>query len=106
MYSGDTQLLLIIFIAPLNATSRKLRFGHPFERVAQCERPCQREPYWISFDTIMELGDIPNSLRPLLRPKQRESVSDFMFDVGRCSGFCKQSLFPLYHDSVVRVSPK
>ena len=106
IYSGDIELLLIILIAPLDATYRKLRFGYPFERIQKCERPCEREPYWISFDAIMDLGDNPNSLRPLLRPKQREGVSDFMVDVGQCSGFCKQSLFPLYHDSVVSFSPK
>ena len=104
IYSDDMQLLLIILIAPLDATYRKLRFGYPFERIQKCERPCQREPYWISFDAIMDLGDIPNSLRPLLRPKQRADAYDFMFDVGRCSGFCKQSSFPLYHDSAVRFS--
>ena len=92
---------LITLISPLEATSRTLRFRHPFERVEQCERPCQRESYWISFDAIMELGNIPNTLRPILRPKQETNDHTFMFDVGRCSGFCKLNAFPLYHDFAV-----
>ena len=86
----------------MEATSRTLRFRHPFDRVEQCERPCQREPYWISFKAIMELANIPSSLRPMLRPKQETNDHAFLFDVGRCSGFCKQTAFPLYDDTAVR----
>ena len=99
-----TITVLIILIPSLEATFRTLRFRHPFDRVEQCERPCQREPYWISFDAIMELANIPNSLRPMLRPKQDKNDHAFMFDVGRCSGFCKQSAFQLYHDPAVSFS--
>ena len=97
---------LMTLISSLEATSRTLRFRHPFDRVEQCERPCQREPYWISFDAIMELANIPNTLRPILRPKQETNEHTFMFDVGRCSGFCKLNPFPLYHDFTVSFSLK
>ena len=94
-------LAMLILISTSEAKSRTLKFRHPFETRDSCGSPCQREPYWITFDAIMELANIPDSLRPLLRAQQEINANVLMFDVGRCTGFCKHSLFPLYHDHTV-----
>ena len=56
----------------------------------ECQMPCQREPFWIPFAPVMELGNIPNILRDTIRSKARN-----MIDIGKCIWFCRPSQFSL-----------
>lgn len=60
---------------------------------SKCNAPCQLEPYWISFDKVLELSEIPIFLHSFLRSK-----SEDMIDVGLCSGHCNSSIKRLYSD--------
>ena len=59
----------------------------------KCQMPCQREPFWIPFAAVMELGNIPNILRDTIRSKAGN-----MIDIGKCIGFCRPSQFSLYQN--------
>ena len=61
-----------------------------------CQMPCQREPFWIPFMAVLELGNIPNMLRGTIRSKAGN-----MIDIGKCIGYCRSSLFSLYQDEQV-----
>ena len=45
--------------------SHSIRGGHGKRNqlTGKCQMPCQREPFWIPFAAVMELGYIPNILR-------------------------------------------
>ena len=65
----------------------------------KCQMPCQREPFWIPFAAVMELGNIPNILRDTIRSKAGN-----MIDIGKCIGFCRPSQFSLYQNVPVSKS--
>ena len=53
----------------------------------KCNQPCQRQPYFVTFDSIMEYSHIQKLVGRSIRPKDGKH----MVDVGICSGFCKKS---------------
>ena len=61
----------------------------------KCKVPCQLEPYWITFDRVLEMSELPPFLHSFIRPK-----SDKLIDVGKCIGHCSASHTPLYHHTV------
>ena len=65
------------------------------KQFSECGVPCQLEPYWITFDKVLEMSEFPAFLYSYLRPK-----SDGLIDVGKCIGHCSASHTPLYHHNV------
>ena len=67
----------------------------------KCNVPCQLESYWITFDRVLEMSELPPFLHSFIRPK-----SDKLIDVGKCIGHCSASHKPLYHhtERLIRVS--
>ena len=64
----------------------------------KCNQPCQRQPYFVTFDTIMEYAHIQKLVGRSIRPKDGKH----MVDIGICSGFCKKIQNFLYTE--IRVS--
>ena len=60
-----------------------------------CHGPCQRESFWISFDKVLEISEIPVYFHSFLRSKSGE-----MIDIGKCYGYCHPSRKELYPDLV------
>ena len=67
----------------------------------KCMQPCQLEPYWVSFDKVLELSDIPMLMHSVIRSK---TDVGHMINVGKCAGNCNASIIPLYQHSV-RILP-
>ena len=65
----------------------------------QCSQPCQLQPYFVTFDSVMKYGNIQKLIGRSLRPKDGQH----MIDIGICSGFCKKFRSFLYID--IPVSP-
>ena len=61
----------------------------------KCSLPCQLESFWISFDKVLEMSEIPSFLHPFLRSKSGD-----MIDVGKCYGSCNYSYKQLYPNLV------
>ena len=66
----------------------------------KCNQPCQRQPYFVTFDSIMEYAHIQKLVGRSIRPKGGKH----MVDIGICSGFCKKIQTFLYAE--IPVSPK
>ena len=64
----------------------------------KCNQPCQRQPYFVTFDSIMEYAHI-HKLGGSIRPGDGQ----YMVDIGICSGFCKKFQTFIYTD--IPVSP-
>ena len=60
----------------------------------KCMAPCQLEPYWIPFGTVLKLSDVPHFLHPSILFKSS------MINVGKCVGFCKPTIRSLYQHPV------
>ena len=65
----------------------------------KCNRPCQRQPYFVAFDSIMEYAHIHKLVGRSIRPRDGQ----YMVDIGICSGFCKKFQTFIYTD--IPVSP-
>ena len=85
----------------LNMAHKTTHMGHSIRSThgkrnhmtGKCQMPCQREPFWIPFTAVMELGNIPKMLRGTIRSKVGN-----MIDTGKCIGFCRPSQFSLYQN--------
>ena len=84
--------------------SRLTRFSNNHELAAvhkeassapKCSVPCQLESFWISFDKVLEMAEIPSFLHPFLRSKSGD-----MIDIGKCYGSCNSSYKHLYPNLV------
>ena len=64
------------------------------KKSSKCMQPCQLEPYWMSFETILMMSGIPFSLHSVVRSK-----SD-MINVGKCVGHCNTLIIPFYQQPV------
>ena len=60
----------------------------------KCNQPCQRQPYFVTFDSIMEYAHIHKLVGRSIRPGDGQ----YMVDVGICSGFCTKFQTFLYTD--------
>ena len=60
----------------------------------KCMAPCQLEPYWIPFGTVLKLSEVPHFLHSSILFKSA------MINVGKCIGFCKPTMQPLYQHPV------
>ena len=58
----------------------------------KCNQPCQRQPYFVKFDSIMEYARIQKLVGRSIRPKDEKH----MVDIGICSGFCMKFQTVLY----------
>ena len=65
-----------------------------------CSQPCQRQPYFVKFDSVMKYGNIQKLIGRSIRPRDGQH----MIDIGICSGFCKKFQSFLYID--IPVSPR
>lgn len=77
--------------------ARSLNYRH---LNGKCNQPCQRKPYFVTFESIIEYGHIDKLVGRSILPKGGQN----MIDIGLCSGFCKQFQSFLYTD--IPVSPK
>ena len=62
---------------------------------SECNVPCQLQSFWISFDKILAMSEIPSFLHTFLKSKSGD-----MIDVGKCSGRCGSSIQQFYSDPV------
>ena len=62
---------------------------------SECNVPCQLKSFWISFDKILEMSEIPFFWHSFLKSKSGD-----MIDVGKCSGSCRSSIINFYSDPV------
>ena len=68
---------------------KSLNFQHLNDK---CNQPCQRQPYFVKFDSIMEHARIQKLVGRSIRPKDEKH----MVDIGICSGFCMKFQTVLY----------
>ena len=71
--------------------ARSLNYRH---LNGKCNQPCQRKPYFVTFESIIEYGHIDKLVGRSILPKGGQN----MIDIGLCSGFCKQFQSFLYTD--------
>ena len=65
---------------------KSMNYRH-LQSTNKCNQPCQRQPYFVTFDSIMEYAHIQKLVGRSIRPKDGK----YMVDIGICSGFCKKS---------------
>ena len=79
---------------PIVSSKIRLSKQKSIQGAGKCMAPCQLEPYWIPFDTVLKLSDVPDFLYSSIRFKSA------LINIGKCIGFCKPSMLPLYKTSV------